>query len=146
RVVGRVRQGLDLTNRADPQAWTLDVIGHGTHAACVVADRHESGRMLRGFAPEAEIHVIKVFPGGQFSSLLEALDYCVDLDIDLVNLSLGSPQQSEAIEQKLEEAALHGVACIVAAGHPGGRGEFSRVARYTRAGHGGGCSDAFCED
>src|SRR5262249_62388357 len=59
--------------------------------------------------------------------------YCVDLDIDLVNLSLGSPQPSEAIEQKLEEAALHGVACIVAAGNSGGRVQFPASSRYTLA-------------
>jgi subtilisin family serine protease len=87
--------------------------------------------MLRGFAPDAEIHVIKVFPGGQFSNLLEALDYCVDLDIDIVNLSLGSPQPSEAIEQKLEEAALHGIACVVAAGNSGV--QYPASSRYTLA-------------
>src|SRR5262249_62033528 len=71
--------------------------------------------------------------------------YCVDLDIDLVNLSLGSPQQSEAIEQKLEEAALHGVACIVAAGNSGGRVQFPGSSRYTLAVSAVGCLNEFPE-
>src|SRR5262249_58116973 len=77
--------------------------------------------------------VMTVFTGGQFSSLLEAMDYCVDLDIDLVKLSVGSPQPSEAIEQKLEEAALHGIACIVGAGNSGGRVKFPASSPYTLA-------------
>src|SRR5262249_52818129 len=40
-----IRLGLDLTGPADPQAWTLDVIGHGTHAAGIIAARDESGKM-----------------------------------------------------------------------------------------------------
>src|SRR5215813_6599879 len=128
-----IRLGLDLTGPADPQAWTLDVIGHGTHAAGIIAACDESGKMLRGFAPDAEIHVIKVFPGGQFSSLVEALDYCIDFDIDIVNLSLGCPQPSEAIEQKLEEVLLHGIACVVAAGNSGGRVQYPASSPYTLA-------------
>jgi subtilisin len=128
-----IRLGLDLTNAADPQTWTQDVVGHGSHCAGIIAARDESGRMLRGFAPEAEIHVLKVFPGGRFSSLLEALDYCLELEVDIVNLSLGSSQRSQAIEQKLEEAALHGVACIVAAGNSGGPVQYPASSPYTLA-------------
>jgi len=128
-----IRHGLDLTNNADPQTWALDVIGHGSHCAGIIASRDESGKMMRGFAPEAEIHVLKVFPGGQFSSLLEAIDYCLELDIDVINLSLGSPQRSQAIEQKLEEAALHGMACIVAGGNSGGPVLYPASSPYTLA-------------
>lgn len=129
-----IRLGLDLTNHADPRTWTQDLIGHGSHCAGIIAARNESGkRMLRGFAPEAEIHVLKVFPGGQFSSLLEALDYCIELEIDIVNLSLGNPQWSFTIEQKLEEAALHGVACVVAAGNSGGPVQYPASSPYTLA-------------
>src|SRR5262249_31495756 len=53
--------------------------------------------------------------------------------IDIVNLSLGSPQRSQAIEQKLEEAALHGVACIVAAGNSGGPVQYPASSPYTLA-------------
>jgi subtilisin len=128
-----IRLGLDLTNNANAQTWTQDIIGHGSHAAGIIAARDESGKMLRGFAPEAEIHALKVLPGGQFSSLLEALDYCLELDIDLVNLGLGSPQWSQAIEQKLEEAARHGIACIVAAGSSGGPVQYPAASAYTLA-------------
>jgi subtilisin len=128
-----IKLGLDLTDKADLQTWTQDVVGHGSHCAGIIAARDESGQMLRGFAPEAEIHVLKVFPGGRFSSLLEALDYCLEFDIDVVNLSLGSPQRSQAVDQKLEEAALHGIACIVAAGNSGGSVQYPASSPYTLA-------------
>jgi subtilisin len=89
--------------------------------------------MLRGFVPDAEIHVLKVFPGGQFSNLLEALEYCVALEVDLVNLSLGASRRSQAVEQALEEAALQGVACVVAAGNGGGPVQYPASSPYTLA-------------
>src|SRR5262249_7861626 len=112
--------GVDLTVSGDHRGWTQDVVGHGSHCAGIVAARDESGKLLRGFAPAAEVHVVKVFPGGQFSSLLEALDYCLELEMDVVNLSLGAPVPSLAVEQKLEEAALSGMACIAAGGDASG--------------------------
>src|SRR5262249_19145467 len=51
-----IRHGVDFTNAADPLSWSQDVIGHGSHCAGIIAARDETGKMLRGFAPEAEIH------------------------------------------------------------------------------------------
>ena len=104
---------------SNPADWE-DKNGHGTHCAGVITARSTDQVAFRGFAPDAEIHVFKIFPGGQFSNLLDALDECMALDVDIVNLSLGSDQVSQAVEQKLEEAVLDGVACIVAAGNSGG--------------------------
>jgi subtilisin len=117
-----IRNGVDLTDnatRADT-TWETDVVGHGTHCAGIIAARGTARIPFRGFAPQAEIHALKIFPGGRFSSLLSALDYCIEKNIDIVNLSLGASQPSEAVEQKLEEAFLNGVACVVAAGNSGG--------------------------
>jgi subtilisin len=129
-----IRQGADLTTVPDsPQpnadTWKQDTIGHGSHCAGVIAAKanpapadgaNQDTLMMRGFVPGADIHALKIFPGGQFSTLLKALDYCIDHDIDVVNLSLGAAQQSEAVEHKLMEAVQSGVACIVAAGNSGG--------------------------
>lgn len=132
-LLGHIRRGLDLTNNADPETWSQDSIGHGSHCAGIIGASDEAGKAMRGFAPEAEIHVLKVFPGGRFSSLIEALDYCLELDVDVVNLSLGSPQPSVVLEQKLEEAALHGIACIVAGGNSGGAVQYPASSPYTLA-------------
>jgi len=120
QLLRHIHRGLDLTDKAEAPGWTHDVVGSGSHSAGIIAARDDSGKMLRGFAPEAEIHVLKVYPGGRFSSLLEALDYCLEFDVDVVDLGCGSPQTSQAIEQKLAEAALHGIACIAAAGNSSG--------------------------
>lgn len=102
------------------ESWTTDVVGHGTHCAGVIAAQGSNMSAFRGFAPEAEIHVLRIFPGGRFSGLLDALDYCIENEIDLVNMSLGSDQVSEVVEQKLAEVVNAGIACIVAAGNSGG--------------------------
>jgi subtilisin len=114
-----ITEGLDLTNAEDRSSWKQDLIGHGSHCAGTITAKGEEGT-LRGLAPEAEVHVFKIFPGGQYSSLLDALDLCIARGIDVVNLSLGSDQPSEAVEQKLEECVAHGIAVIVAAGNSGG--------------------------
>jgi subtilisin len=121
-LLNHVQNGLDLTNGStnDDRSWGNDIVGHGTHCAGIITARGTPTVPLRGFAPAAEIHALKVFPGGRFSSLLDALDYCIEKNIDVVNMSLGSAQASEAVEQKLEEAWLSGVACIAAAGNSGG--------------------------
>ncbi len=121
-LLSHIRKGQNFTelNGVAGSTWTDDVVGHGSHCAGVIAARGAPGLPFRGFAPEAEIHVLRIFPGGRFSSLLDALDYCIDNGIDVVNMSLGSPQASEVVEQKLTEVVDAGIACIVAAGNSGG--------------------------
>ena len=121
-----VKQGADLTSdEANSNGWNEDTISHGTHCAGIIgAASGPNVAGVRGFAPEAEIHALKVFPGGRFSSLIEALDLCIEHGIDVVNLSLGSDEVSELVTLKILEAQSRGVACIVAAGNTGGPVQF----------------------
>lgn len=114
--------GFDLTTSND-QTWQEDTVAHGTHCSGVIAGA-DNGRGVRGFAPGAEVHALKLFPGGHASSLLDALDYCIRNNIDVVNLSLGSDQPNEYVKQKILEAKRRGVACIVAAGNTSGPVQF----------------------
>lgn len=116
----KVTRGVDIINKARSTAtWNVDTISHGSHCAGVIGGA-DIATGIRGFAPDAEIHACKLFPGGQVSQLIDALEYCIEKQIDVVNLSLGGAQASEALEQQIQRAKQAGIACIVAAGNSGG--------------------------
>ncbi|MEO0319043.1 MAG: hypothetical protein RL404_2720 [Pseudomonadota bacterium] len=118
--LSQVSHGYDIVNKAkDTSTWTVDTISHGSHCTGVIAGL-DSATGIRGFAPDAEIHACKLFPGGQISQLIDALEYCIEKQIDIVNLSLGGAEPSEALEQQILRARQAGIACIVAAGNSGG--------------------------
>lgn len=119
-----VTRGMDFTNNRDAASWTTDTMSHGTHCAGIITAASNQIKGVRGFAPAAEVHALKVFPGGRFSDLIDALDQCIERQIDIVNMSLGSGDSSELVAQKLAEVRQHGVACIVAAGNSSGPVQF----------------------
>ncbi|WP_444884984.1 S8 family serine peptidase [Microbulbifer sp. PSTR4-B] len=119
-ILSHLKNGIDVTNNYDSKSWAEDIVGHGTHCAGIIAGQPSGTDAIRGFAPEAEIYVFKVFPGGQFSSLIDAIAHCIEIGIDVINMSLGSTDSSEAVEQQIEDAVQHGIACVVAAGNSGG--------------------------
>jgi subtilisin family serine protease len=114
---------LDSDGNPDGQSWNIDKLGHGTHCAGVIAGNGENDH-IRGFIPEAEIHILKLFPGGAFNNLVAAIQYCIDNQIDVVNCSLGSDQRSEIVQQELLRARQAGVAVVVAAGNSSGPVQF----------------------
>ncbi|QJE03404.1 S8 family peptidase [Massilia forsythiae] len=114
----RIQNGVDIIGK-NPDSWNQDVLGHGSHCSGVIGGADPTFG-IHGFAPEAEIHVCKLFPGGQVSQLIEALDYCIEQQIDVVNLSLGGVSPSPALEQRIVRAKQAGIACIAATGNSGG--------------------------
>jgi subtilisin family serine protease len=129
--LSRIRNGFDIINN-DPDTWTQDILSHGSHCAGVIGGADPSFG-IRGFAPEAEIHVCKLFPGGQISQLIEALEYCIEHQIDVVNLSLGGTGPSPALEQQILRAKRAGVACIAAAGNSGGPVQYPAASPHVLA-------------
>ena len=115
---------MDFTNNRDTASWTRDTMSHGTHCAGIITGAATQLKGVPGFAPMAEVHALKVFPGGRFSDLIDALDQCIDRQLDIVNLSLGSSETSELVAHKLVEVRQSGVACIVAAGNASGPVQF----------------------
>lgn len=114
----QIRLGRDTTG-PDQLGWTQDVIAHGSHCVGVISGQ-DNPTGIRGFAPDAEVHVCKIFPGGRFSNLIDALDYCIEHQIDVANLSLGSDEYSDLLEKKIRQALELGIALVVAAGNASG--------------------------
>jgi subtilisin len=106
----------------DAGTWNRDEAGHGSHCAGIIAGGE--GRGIRGLAPDAEIYALKAFPDGTLSTLIDALNRCIELQVDVINLSVGIEQYSELLEHKLQEVKDHGIASIASAGSSGGPVQF----------------------
>lgn len=122
--------GRDLTNTGDPAtAWKNDIVGHGTHVSGTI-EALRNAKVIFGMAPKVSLYPLRIFPGGKLSSLIIALTWCIENKIDVVNLSLGGPNHSPTLEQKIREAHAHGVACIAAAGND--KGPVNYPAKYDK--------------
>jgi subtilisin family serine protease len=119
-----VVRGVDLTRDKDPQGWKSDELGQGTHCAGIIAGSPAASSDIIGCAPASEVHVFKVVPGGHISDLIEALGHCIERRLDIVQIGVSVEQFSELVAQKITEARLNGIACIVGAGNSGGAVQF----------------------
>ena len=67
---------------------------HGSHVAGISAANKVEGTSVVGMAPDAQIIVMKVFGpngGAAMYDILMALEDCMTMGVDVVNMSLGSP-------------------------------------------------------
>lgn len=110
--------GYDFIN-GDPDPY--DDHGHGTHVAGIVGALNNNIGTL-GIAPQIMLYGVKVLDGtgkGSISDVISGLQYCVENDIDVVCMSLGTSYGSPALEEACEYAKNHGVVLVTAAGNSG---------------------------
>jgi subtilisin family serine protease len=119
-----VVRGVDFTRDKDPQSWKSDELGQGTHCAGIIAGSPAASSDIIGCAPASEVHIFKVVPGGHISDLIDALGECIERRLDIVQIGVSGEQFSELVAQKITEARLNGIACIVGAGNSGGAVQF----------------------
>ena len=143
-----IQQGFDATQENMVGGnWAQDMIGHGTHCAGIITARPANGHAMRGFASAAEIIVFKIFPGGDFTALARCINKCVELQVDIVNLSLGASVSTNlAVEQTMANAVGSGVAFIVAAGNSGSDVQYPASSRHAMAVAALGAQGMFPED
>ena len=99
---------------------------HGTHVSGIIVGKDDE---ITGVAPNAQLCAMKVFSdkvsGARWSWILSALEDCVVLDVDVINMSLGSAAgfTEESDPEKLREkivynsVAEHGISLVAAAGN-----------------------------
>lgn len=100
--------------------WSDDG-GHGTHVAGTVAAA-DGDRGVVGVAPGATLHALKVCSaagGCRTSDIAKAIRHAADQGWDVVNLSLGSPQESPALQAAGQYALEAGVLLVASAGNRG---------------------------
>jgi subtilisin len=132
RQLRAIERGFDASG-SDGPSWSQDQAGHGTLCAGIIAATTEPGIGVRGYAPEAELHVCKLAADARCSDLVAALDYCVETGIDVACIGFGCPRGSAIVEQRIESAKQRGVAVIAAAGNAAGPVQFPACSRHVLA-------------
>ena len=111
----KIRERTNWTNEK-----TLDDgLGHGTFVAGVIASSTE----CLGFAPDAEVHVFRVFTNNQVSYtswFLDAFNYAIMKKIHVLNLSIGGPDFMDLpFVDKVWELTANNVIMVSAIGNDG---------------------------
>jgi len=99
---------------------TEDGNGHGDWVAACYAARNPSDTRLQGFLPSAKVIGCKALDdqgSGSLSDIAAAIRHAADEDADIINLSLGSFQYSQSIQNALAYAVDQGSIPVAAAGN-----------------------------
>lgn len=145
----RFKGGTDLVgdnytgfNTPKPDANPIDCIqnGHGTHVAATIAGAgvtregktYEGGydadtlnqefKIGPGAAPKAELYAVKLFGcKGSTNMVTEAIDWAVENDMDVINMSLGSPygRATDSDSVAAANAVAAGIVVVASAGNSG---------------------------
>ena len=110
----------------------IDFEGHGTHVAGVVGQETDNGIGVAGIAYGANILPVKalsIFGVGVDSWIIRGIRWATDQGADVINLSLGSFDASQAFEDAVNYAYENGVTVVAAAGNSGD-GEVMYPAAY----------------
>ncbi|HEY3368231.1 MAG TPA: S8 family peptidase [Symbiobacteriaceae bacterium] len=119
-------------NLVIPGALPQDVDGHGTAIAGVVGAAR-MGRGMAGIAPKARLYAVKAVGSdgaSALSTLLLALQWVVDQQIPVANMSLGTPSYSLAFERTVSGAVARGLTLVAAAGNEGRVGRIDYPAGF----------------
>ncbi len=122
-LIGRITDGYDFTS-STPLAptTTLDLNGHGTHVAGIIAAAARNGIGIHGAAPDVSLMPLRVVADGRaakWSDVAAAIRYATDQGASVINISLGGPTPSAAVQAALDDARARGVVVVAAAGNGG---------------------------
>lgn len=107
--------------------------GHGIGAAGIIGARNNT-RGILGTAPECQILGIKSMRetgGGSISEIVDGIEAAMALEVDVINLSLGTTADVPSLKSVIKEAIQEGIYVVCSAGNSGGDDTVVYPARYT---------------
>ncbi|MBT2689206.1 S8 family serine peptidase [Bacillus sp. ISL-47] len=112
----KVAGGVSFVEGSDSYS---DDMGHGTHVAGIIGAQDNSIGVV-GVAPEADIYAIKALDSkgeGNISDIIAAIDWAMERKMDIINLSVTSPQGSYLLSQTLQKAYNQDIIIVAASGN-----------------------------
>ncbi|WNF37323.1 S8 family serine peptidase [Bacillaceae bacterium IKA-2] len=103
-------------------SWADDN-GHGTHVAGTIAAKdNNNGKGIVGIAPDVKIYAVKALDEngkGTLLTVLNAIEWSIINDIDIINFSLGTDSNIAALKDIIDVAYDLGITMVAAAGNTG---------------------------
>ncbi|MBR1692198.1 MAG: S8 family serine peptidase [Lachnospiraceae bacterium] len=99
-----------VKSEQDVPYYINDMAGHGTAVASIVSD----------IAEDAQIYCVKIMDEDNratLGSVIEGIYWCIDHDIDIINMSFGTKVQSQALHKAIQDAADAGILIVSSAGN-----------------------------
>ena len=119
----RIVAGYDYVDgRPLSGANSIDLNGHGTHVAGIIAATAHNGIGIHGAAPGVSLMPLRVLSGetgARWSDIVDAIRFATDNGAHVINLSLGGRSTSAAVGAAIDDAVARGVVVVAAAGNSG---------------------------
>lgn len=95
-------------------------VGHGTHVSGIIGATYGNGKGGAGIAPDVELYscnVFTVYLTCEADDIIEGMQWAMDNDVEIINMSLQSDRYNYYFQQKISEAYAAGIAVFCAAGN-----------------------------
>ncbi len=119
-----VRDSVNLVKEEQDLPYYMnDMVGHGT----AVAD------IIHQICPDAWLYAVRVLDRenrGRLSDIVEGIYWCIDQDVDIINMSFGTPRESEILRDAVQAAANAGILIVGSAGNGGSEAGIEYPARF----------------
>lgn len=111
--------GYNFTNEDNPSDY-MDYNGHGTHVAGIIAANDNNN--FKSIAPNSKLLILKALDRngkGSISNIINAIEYAINNDVDIINMSLGSKKGTDELHKIIKKAIEKNISVVCAAGNSG---------------------------
>ena len=119
-----VEKSINLVkDEQDLTYYMNDMTGHGTAVAGII---HQ-------IAPKAQIYSVRVLNcenRGRLSDIVAGIYWCIEQDVDIINMSFGTNVESEVLKKAIQAATQKGILMVSSAGNGGDEGTVEYPAAY----------------
>lgn len=122
--------GIDIHNDLNTKKWVdfsekvegykpLDSTGHGTNIAGIIGAQDNKYGIV-GIANKADLYSVKVLDednAASISTIIKAIEWCIENKVDVINMSFGVNKDSEALRNAIKRAYENNIVLIASAGN-----------------------------
>ncbi|KXY58789.1 peptidase S8 [Bacillus cereus] len=115
-LVGKIKGEYNAINVDEP---IVDNLGHGTAIAGIIAAK-DNDKGVVGISPESDIFSVKVLSDsgeGDIGSLIRGIEWCINNEMDIVNISFGLGANNLELRGTIDKAIQKNIIIVAAAGN-----------------------------